>query len=61
MKINNLKSLRMETDRLRYKIRVDREKFATELKLLRFHMIEFVITEIVRLFKGNGGEKESAT
>ena len=59
MKINNLSKLRMETDRLKYKIQVDKEKLVTELKLLRFHLFEFVIKEVIGLFKGDTREKES--
>lgn len=51
MKISNLESLRIETDRLRYKRKVDREKFVTELKLLRFHLIELLVREVIGIFK----------
>jgi len=59
MKINSLHSLRMETERLQYKKRVDREKFMTELKLLKFHFIEFLVKEVVALFKGDSEGKKS--
>lgn len=51
MKINNLKSLRIETDHLNYKLKVDKEKIITEIKLLRYHFIEYALKEVVRLFK----------
>ena len=51
MKINSLESLRMETERLRYKRKVDREKFVTELKLLRFQFIEFTVKEVIGIFR----------
>jgi hypothetical protein len=49
----------METERLQYKKRVDREKFLTELKLLKFHFIEFLVKEVVALFKGDSEGKKS--
>ena len=61
MKINNLESLRMETDRLRYKRKVDREKFVTELKLLRFHLMEFLVKEVIGLFKSDKDTGEPRT
>jgi len=51
MKINNLASLRRQTERLEYKLKVDIGKLKTDIRLLRYQLIEFAIREIVGLFK----------
>ncbi len=51
MKINNLASLRHETERLEYKVKVDISKLKTDFQLLRYQLIEFTIKEVVGLFK----------
>jgi hypothetical protein len=59
MKINNLASLRRETERLEYKVKVDVSKLKTDFQLLRYQFIEFAIKEVVGLFKkSEGKEKE---
>jgi hypothetical protein len=51
MKINNLASLRRETERLDYKVKVDISKLKTDFQLLRYQLIEFTIKEVVGIFK----------
>jgi hypothetical protein len=51
MKINNLASLRRETERLGYKVKVDVSKLKTDFQLLRYQLLEFAIKEVVGLFK----------
>jgi hypothetical protein len=51
MKINNLASLRRETERLEYKVKVDIGKLRTDFQLLRYQLIEFAIKEVAGLFK----------
>ena len=51
MKINNLASLRRETERLEYKVKVDISKLKTDFQLLRYQLLEFAIKEVVGLFK----------
>jgi len=51
MKINNLASLRRETERLDYKVKVDISKLKTDFQLLRYQLLEFAIKEVVGLFK----------
>ncbi len=51
MKINNLASLRHETERLDYKVKVDISKLKTDFQLLRYQLLEFAIKEVVGLFK----------
>ena len=51
MKINNLASLRRETERLEYKVKVDVIKLKTDFQLLRYQLLEFAIKEVVGLFK----------
>jgi hypothetical protein len=51
MKINNLASLRRETERLEYKVKVDVSKLKTDFQLLRYQLLEFTIKEIIDLFK----------
>ena len=59
MKITSLKSLKMETERIRFKVRMDKEKIVTELKLLKYHLIEQAIKEVSGLFKGETRKEES--
>ena len=59
MKINSLKSLKMETERIRFKIQMDKDKIVTEIKLLRYQLIEQVIKEVAGLFKSDTGKEES--
>ena len=51
MKINDLKSLRMERDQLKYKSKVDKEKLFVDFKLLKLHLIEDAIKGFGKLFK----------
>ncbi len=57
MKINNLASLRRETERLEYKIKVDISKLKTDFQLLRYQLIEFAIKEVAGLFKKPAGKE----
>jgi hypothetical protein len=57
MKINNLASLRRETERLEYKVKVDVSKLKTDFQLLRYQLIEFTFKEVLGLFK-KPAEKE---
>jgi len=57
MKINNLASLRRETERLEYKMKVDVSKLKTDFQLLRYQLIEFTFKEVLGLFK-ESAEKE---
>lgn len=59
MKITSLKSLRMETERMRFKIRMDKEKIVTEVKLLRYRLFEHAVKEVAGLFKGEKRKEES--
>ncbi len=59
MKISNLASLRRETERLEYKVKVDLSKLKTDFQLLRYQLLEFAIKEVVGLFKkSDDKEKE---
>jgi len=58
MKINNLASLRRETERLEYKVKVDISKLKTDCTLLRYQLIEFSIKEVVGLFKKSSDEEK---
>jgi len=51
MKISNLASLKRETERLEYKVKVDISKLKTDFQLLRYQLIEFTIKEVVGFFK----------
>ena len=51
MKINSLASLRRETERLEYKLKVDKSKVKTDFQLLRFQFIEYALKEIIGLFR----------
>ena len=59
MKITSLKSLKMETERMRFKIRMDKDKIVTEVKLLKYHLIEQAVKEVAGLFKGEKHKEES--
>ncbi|MCK4853583.1 MAG: hypothetical protein KAT31_04965 [Bacteroidales bacterium] len=59
MKINNLASLRRETERLEYKLEVDISKLKTNFQLLRYQLLEFAIKEVFGLFK-KSDDKEKA-
>ena len=59
MKITSLKSLRMETERMRFKIRMDKEKIVTEVKLLRYRLFEHAVKEVAGFFKGEKRKEES--
>lgn len=58
MKINNLSGLRRETERLEYKLKVDKSKIKTELQLLRFQIIEYALKEVIGLLKKSPKEVE---
>lgn len=51
MKINNLASLRRETERLEYKVKVDTSKLKTDFHLLRYQLIETTFKEVLGFFK----------
>jgi hypothetical protein len=51
MKIDSLKSLRMEIERLDYKLKVDREKLVSDIKLLRYRILEDILRGITGVFK----------
>jgi hypothetical protein len=57
MKINNLTSLRRETERLEYKLKVDKSKLKTDIKLLRFNIFEYVLREVLSIFKKSPAKK----
>jgi hypothetical protein len=58
-KIHNLASLRQETERLQYKLKVDTSKLKTEFQLLRYQLLETAIREVVGLFKKSGDKAEA--
>ena len=58
MKINNLAGLRRETERLEYKLKVDKSKLKTDFQLLRFQIIEYALKEVVGLFKKSPEKEE---
>ncbi|MEA1897678.1 MAG: hypothetical protein U9N53_08455 [Bacteroidota bacterium] len=47
----------METERIRFKIRMDKEKIVTEVKLLRYRLFEHLVKEVTGLFKGEKAKK----
>lgn len=53
MKINDLKSLRIEMHQLKYKTKVDKEKLSVDIKLLKFQLLEDTIKSIGKLFNRN--------
>ena len=57
MKINNLASLRRETERLEYKLKIDKSKLKTDFQLLRFQIIEYALKEVIGLFRRSPAEK----
>ena len=59
MKINNLAGLRRETERLEYKLKVDKSKLKTDFQLLRFQIIEYALKEVVGLFKKSPEKEEN--
>jgi hypothetical protein len=58
MKINNLASLRRETERLEYKVKVDISKLKTDFQLFRYQLIEFSIKEVAGLFKKSADKEK---
>lgn len=60
MKINNLASLRRETERLEYKLKVDMSKLKTDFQLLRFQVIEYALKEVIGLFKKTSSKEEKS-
>ena len=58
MKINNLDSLRRETERLEYKVKVDISKLKTDFHLFRYQLIEFTIKEVLGLFKKSADKEK---
>jgi len=58
MKINNLAGLRRETERLEYKLKIDKSKLKTDFQLLRFQIIEYALKEVVGLFKKSPEKEE---
>ncbi len=59
MKINNLASLRRETERLEYKLKVDKSKLKTDFQLLRFQILGYALKEVIGLFRKSPVEKEN--
>jgi hypothetical protein len=60
MKINNLASLRRETERLEYKLKVDKGKLKSDIKLLRFSIIEYIFREVLGLFRRSPAKAEKS-
>ena len=60
MKINSLASLRRETERLEYKIKVDKSKLKTDFQLLRFQIIEYAFKELLGLFKKSPAREDKS-
>lgn len=58
MKINNLASLRRETERLEYKLTVDKSKLKTDFQLLRFRIFEYAMKEVLGIFKRKPAAKK---
>jgi hypothetical protein len=58
MKINNLASLRQETERLEYKLKVDKSRLRTDFQLLRYEIIEYALKEFIGLFRKSEPEKK---
>ena len=50
MKINNLASLRRETERLEYKLEIDISKLKTDFQLLRYSLLDSLMKELFGLF-----------
>jgi hypothetical protein len=61
MKINNLASLRRETERLEYKLKVDKSKLKTDFQLLRFRIFEYAMKEVLGIFKRKSGDKKPSS
>ena len=51
MKITDLRSLRAEKERLEYKLLIGKEKLNSDLKLLKYHLIEDALKSVNGLFK----------
>ena len=51
MKINDLKTLRAETEHLKSKIKADKELLIAESKLLKYHLLEDIFKTLGGLFK----------
>jgi hypothetical protein len=60
MKINNLASLRRETERLEYKLKVDKGKLKSDIKLLRFYIFEYIFKEVLGLFRKSPAKEEKS-
>ena len=58
MKINSLASLRQASDRLEYKLKIDKGKLKTDFQLLKFQIIEYALKEIIGLFKKSPDKEE---
>jgi hypothetical protein len=58
MKINNLAGLRRETERLEYKLKVDKSKLKTDFQLLRFQILGYALKEVIGLFRRSPSDKE---
>ncbi len=58
MKINNLAGLRRETERLEYKLKVDKSKLRTDFQMLRFQILGYALKEVIGLFRRSPSEKE---
>ena len=61
MKINNLASLRRETERLEYKLKVDKSKMKTDFQLLRFRIFEYAMKEVLGIFKRKPADKKHSS
>ena len=58
MKISNLASLKRETERLEYKVKVDISKLKTDFQLLRYQLLELTIKEVLGLFKKSADKEK---
>ena len=58
MKINDLKTLKAETEHLKAKISADKELLLSESKLLKYHLFEDVFNLLGGLFKQKKNQKK---
>lgn len=58
MKITDLKSLKAETERLDYKMKLDQQKIVTDVKLLRYDLFEGIWKGFFGIFTRNSGKKK---
>jgi len=58
MKINDLKTLKAETEHLKYKIKADKELLIAESKLLKYHLFEEVFKVLGSFLKQKKKKKD---